>query len=85
MSLFLGAKGTLFLQNTFKMKRFPLISFLLLAFILTFSTSSCSKKTGCPINDEQSGVVIDKKGRTVKTKTKTHLFDPKKQKKREKN
>lgn len=47
------------------------IIFFLSAFVLT--SYSCSKKTGCPIN-EKANVKPDKKGNYKKKKTKSGLF-----------
>lgn len=47
------------------------------------SLTSCSKKTGCPINEEM-GPNVNRKGELSMKRGKTNLFDKKTRKKRSK-
>ena len=54
-------------------KRLILLGFCSLLFILGGAMSSCSKKTGCPVN-ESVHVKTNKKGEFSKKRGKSNLF-----------
>ncbi|HFA49231.1 MAG TPA: hypothetical protein ENJ95_09465 [Bacteroidetes bacterium] len=64
-------------------KNSALLVFLFSACLLLLTTPSCSRKTGCPIN-EKAHVQPNKKGEYKKSKTRSGLF-PKGMNKRRKH